>query len=108
MAQKRPKADAVIVGLGWAGSLMANELTLAGLKVVAIERGAWRDTAENFPTSFDTDELRYPVRRELMQPMAVETMTFRNTPVQTALPLRDWNTYQFGWNVGGAGTHWNG
>jgi gluconate 2-dehydrogenase alpha chain len=108
MSMKRDKADVVIVGLGWAGSLMANELTLAGLKVVAIERGAWRDTAENFPTTFDSDELRYSVRRELMQPMAVETMTFRNTPVQTALPLRDWNTYQFGWNVGGAGTHWNG
>ena len=23
-------------------------------------------------------------------------------------PLRDWNCFQFGWNVGGAGTHWNG
>ena len=108
MTTRNPHADVVIVGLGWAGSLMANELTLAGLNVVAIERGAWRDTSNNFPTTIDTDELRFAQRRELMQPLAVETMTFRNTPTQVALPLRDWNTYQFGWNVGGAGTHWNG
>ncbi|WP_144114132.1 GMC family oxidoreductase [Paraburkholderia sp. BCC1886] len=108
MALKRAKADAVIVGLGWAGSLMANELTLAGLNVVAIERGAWRDTSSDFPTTVDTDELRFATRRALMQPPAVETLTFRNTPDQTALPLRDWNTYQFGIGVGGAGTHWNG
>lgn len=108
MARRRARADAVIVGLGWAGSLMAEELTRAGLRVVAVERGAWRDTAEDFPTTFDTDELRFSIRRELMQPMAVETLTFRNRPDETALPLRDWNTYQLGWNVGGAGVHWNG
>jgi len=108
MAHKRPKADAVIVGLGWAGSLMANELTEAGLSVVAIERGSWRDTSTDFPTTIDTDELRFARRRELLQPLSVETMTFRNRPDQEALPLRDLNTYQFGWGVGGAGTHWNG
>ncbi|WP_416424796.1 GMC family oxidoreductase [Pseudomonas sp. App30] len=108
MANSLPKADVVIVGLGWAGSLMANELTLAGLNVVAIERGAWRDTSSQYPTSIDTDELRFASRRGMLQPQAVETLTFRNTPLQQALPLRDWNCYQFGWDVGGAGTHWNG
>lgn len=108
MAQKRAKVDAVIVGLGWSGSLMANELTQAGLNVVAIERGAWRDTTSDFPTTIDTDELRFATRRSLMQPPALETLTFRNNIDQTALPLRDWNTYQFGIGVGGAGTHWNG
>ncbi|ARU93860.1 GMC family oxidoreductase [Tatumella citrea] len=107
MSKIRPKADAVIVGLGWAGSLMANELTQAGLNVVAIERGSWRDTSTDFPTSIDTDELRFVSRRAIMQPTAVETMTFRNNPLQQALPLREFNTYQFGMNVGGAGTHWN-
>ncbi|RQT41414.1 GMC family oxidoreductase [Burkholderia cepacia] len=108
MALKRAKADVVIVGLGWSGSLMANELTQAGLNVVAIERGAWRDTSSDFPTTIDTDELRFSTRRSLMQPPAIETLTFRNNPAQSALPLRDWNTYQFGIGVGGAGTHWNG
>lgn len=108
MTSKRTKADVVIVGLGWSGSLMAEELTRAGLNVVAIERGAWRDTSTDFPPSVDTDELRWATRRGMLQPQAVETMTFRNKPGEAALPLRTWNCYQFGWNVGGAGTHWNG
>ncbi len=107
MSKVREKVDAVIVGLGWAGSLMANELTQAGLNVVAIERGSWRDTSTDFPTTIDTDELRFISRRAILQPTAVETMTFRNNPIQQALPLREFNTYQFGMNVGGAGTHWN-
>ena len=39
MARKLPRKDAVIVGLGWTGSILAHELTDAGLDVVAIERG---------------------------------------------------------------------
>ncbi len=97
MSKVREKVDAVIVGLGWAGSLMANELTQAGLNVVAIERGSWRDTSTDFPTTIDTDELRFISRRAILQPTAVETMTFRNNPIQQALPLREFNTYQFGW-----------
>src|SRR6202790_697151 len=34
-----PHKDAVIVGFGWTGAIMAKELTEAGLKVVALERG---------------------------------------------------------------------
>jgi gluconate 2-dehydrogenase alpha chain len=108
MAKKRAKVDALIIGLGWSGSLMAEELTRAGLNVVALERGGWRDTATDFPPSVDTDELRWATRQGMLQPLAVETMSFRNNPDQQGLPLRDWNAYQFGWNVGGAGTHWNG
>ena len=32
------KVDAVIVGFGWTGAIMAKELTEAGLNVVALER----------------------------------------------------------------------
>jgi len=108
MANDRPKADVVIVGLGWAGSVMAEELTRAGLNVVAIERGAWRDTSTDFPPAVDPDELRWHTRRQMLQPMSVETTTFRNRPGQQAAPVRNWNAFQFGWNVGGAGTHWAG
>jgi gluconate 2-dehydrogenase alpha chain len=106
--RKRAKADVVIVGLGWSGSLMAEELTRAGLHVVAVERGKWRDTSTDFAPSVDMDELRWDRRRGMMQPQAVETVTFRNNPAQKALPMREWNCFQFGWNVGGAGTHWAG
>ncbi|KGD70404.1 GMC family oxidoreductase [Tatumella morbirosei] len=108
MSNIRKKADVVIVGLGWAGSVMAEELTRSGLNVVAIERGAWRDTSTDFPPSVDPDELRWTIRREMLQPMSVETTTFRNKGSQTAAPVRNWSAFQFGWDVGGAGTHWAG
>ncbi len=98
----------VIVGLGWAGSVMAEELTRAGLNVVAIERGAWRDTSTDFTVAIDADELRFHTRRKILQPMSVETTTFRNRSDQLAAPVRNWSAFQFGWNVGGAGTHWAG
>ncbi len=47
--RKLPGTDVVIIGLGWTGSILAQELTDAGLNVVAIERGPWRDTASDFP-----------------------------------------------------------
>ncbi|ADO41682.1 Gluconate 2-dehydrogenase (acceptor) [Ketogulonicigenium vulgare Y25] len=98
----------MIVGLGWAGSVMAEELTRAGLNVVAIERGAWRDTSTDFPPAVDADELKWHTRRTMLQPMSVETTTFRNRMDQTAAPVRNWSAFQYGWNVGGAGTHWAG
>ena len=108
MSVTRKKADVVIVGMGWAGSVMAEELTRAGLNVVGIERGAWRDTSTDYPVAVDPDELRWTTRRKIMQPMRVETTTFRNFSHQEAAPVRNWSAFQFGWNVGGAGTHWAG
>ena len=108
MANVRPKTDAVIVGLGWCGSLIAEELTRAGLNVVAIERGPWFETATDFPPSVDTDELRWDTRRSMLLPPAIETTTFRNNRSQTALPTRDWSMNELGYNVGGSGTHWAG
>ena len=43
MATKLKEVDAVIVGLGWTGGILAKELAEAGLKVVALERGAMRN-----------------------------------------------------------------
>ncbi len=43
-ALKKPHVDAVIVGFGWTGAILAKELTEAGLNVVALERGQNRDT----------------------------------------------------------------
>lgn len=106
MNYTRSRADAVIVGLGWAGSLMAEELTRAGLNVVAIDRGVWEQAHGNYPPNIAADELRYGVRREALKPPSVETLTFRNRTSQTALPGRDWNAWQMGASVGGAGKHW--
>jgi gluconate 2-dehydrogenase alpha chain len=90
MARKLPRKDAVIVGLGWTGSILAHELTDAGLDVVAIERGPWRDTASDFPISYAQDEWRYRLQHELFLRPAQTTVTFRNNASQRALPVRNW------------------
>src|SRR6201996_590482 len=107
MARKLPRTDVAIVGLGWTGSILANELTDAGLDVVAIERGPWRDTASDFPISYAQDELRYRLQHELFLRPAQMTVTFRNNLNQTALPVRNWGAFMLGNGVGGGGVHWN-
>jgi gluconate 2-dehydrogenase alpha chain len=108
MAKLLAKKDVVIMGLGWTGSILAQELTEAGLDVLAIERGPWRDTASDFNIGYMPDELRYAIRRELFLQPAQEAMTMRNDLVQTALPMRDYGSFLPGAGVGGAGVHWNG
>jgi gluconate 2-dehydrogenase alpha chain len=103
-----PKVDVLIVGFGWTGAIMAQELTDAGLNVLAVERGDWMDTSTDFATTFAQDELRYYWRKELFQRPAHETLTVRNTLTETALPMRTLGSFLPGVGVGGAGIHWNG
>ena len=105
--RKLPHKDVVIIGLGWTGSIMANELTDEGLDVVAIERGPWRDAATDFPPNYDQDELRYRIRHELFLRPDQTTFTFRNKMDQTALPIRTWGAFMPPNGVGGGGVHWN-
>jgi gluconate 2-dehydrogenase alpha chain len=108
MAKKPPPVDALLVGFGWTGAILAQELTDAGLNVLALERGGWRDTATDFATTFIQDELRYYYRYELFQEPARETLTFRNSVNDTALPMRHLGSFLPASGVGGAGIHWNG
>jgi gluconate 2-dehydrogenase alpha chain len=108
MARKLPAKDVVIIGLGWTGSILAYELAKAGLDVVAIERGPWRDTAADFAPATTQDELRYAIRLDLFLRPEQDTLTFRNNMSQTALPIRNFSSFLPGNGVGGAGVHWNG
>lgn len=108
MARKLPAKDVVVIGLGWTGSLLAHELTDAGLDVVAIERGPWRDTATDFAPTQDPDELRYAIRLDLFLRPAQETFTLRHNLMATAAPIRWFGAFIVGNGVGGAGVHWNG
>ena len=54
------------------------------------------------------DELRYATRLELMQDTARETLTFRHTVRDTALPMRRWASFLPGTGLGGSLVHWNG
>lgn len=108
MSRRLPKKDVVIIGLGWTGAIMAQELTEEGLDVIAIERGPWRDSPTDFPPTYMQDELRYRIRHELFLSPAQNTFTFRNKVSETALPIRSWGAFMPGNGVGGAGVHWNG
>ena len=107
-AIKLSPVQALLVGFGWTGAILAPELTEAGIDVLALERGGWRDTPTDFATTFAQDELRYYWRQELFQRPAHETLTIRNNMNQTALPMRQLGSFLPGTNVGGAGVHWNG
>jgi gluconate 2-dehydrogenase alpha chain len=48
MAKILKEVDVVLVGLGWTGGILAKELTEAGLKVVALERGGMRQPRKIF------------------------------------------------------------
>lgn len=108
MVKKLPAKNVVIIGLGWTGSILGCEMAKAGLEVVALERGPWRDTATAFPTSYAQDEWRYDVQHDLFVQTRQTTLTFRNKADQTALPIRSWASFLPGNGVGGAGVHWGG
>src|SRR5882724_195849 len=88
MAIRLKEVDAVTVGVGWTGSILARELTKAGLTVVGLERGANQSPAQDFALPGIRDEFKYRLRTELMQDTAMETLTLRHAPGETALPWR--------------------
>ena len=108
MAHRLPPVDAVTVGVGWTGGILAHQLAASGLKVVGLERGGYRATKPDFQPPHIHDELRYAVRYELMQDLSRETVTFRNNRSQRALPMRTLGSFLLGEGLGGAGVHWNG
>jgi gluconate 2-dehydrogenase alpha chain len=108
MATKLKPVDVVIVGVGLTGTILAKELAESGLKVVGLERGRWRDTNPDFAMPYAHDELRFVKRYELMQDLSKETITFRNAPNETALPMRQLGSFLPGEGVGGAAVHWGG
>jgi gluconate 2-dehydrogenase alpha chain len=108
MAIRLREVDAVIVGVGWSGSIMARELNRAGLTVVGLERGEDVTPREHFALPHVRDELKYTHRLELVQDPALETISFRNRPSDQALPMRRMGSFLPGNSVGGAANHWGG
>ena len=104
----KPQVDAVLVGFGWTGAIMGMELTEAGLKVVALERGPPRDTAPDFAYPRIADELTYGIRHAFAQNLARETVTIRHSRSDRALPYRQLGSFLPATGVGGGGVHWNG
>lgn len=88
MVQRLKEVDVVIVGVGMVGSIVAKELAAAGYKVVGLERGEARFTVPEFQSPAVHDELRFDIRKALMQDNTREPVTFRNASSETALPVR--------------------
>jgi gluconate 2-dehydrogenase alpha chain len=101
------RVDAVCVGFGWTAAIMSQQLCDAGLNVLAVERGPWRDTSTDFATGFAQDELRYMWRHHLFQNLSDDTLTIRNNVNQQALPMRRLGSFLLGTGVGSGGVHWN-
>src|SRR5258705_5954043 len=108
MATMLKETDAVVIGVGWTGAILARELTKAGLNVVGLERGAKRTPREDFTIPSVRDDLKYAVRQELFQDTAMETVTLRHSPDETALPIRRLGSFLPGTGLGGGGEHWDG
>jgi gluconate 2-dehydrogenase alpha chain len=96
-----PEVDVVIVGLGWAGGILAAELTKAGLRVVGLERGPNRSGHDPAYVR-KHDELKYKVRTDLMQDTSQETWTLRHDLLEQGLPLRYLGAFRPGTGVGGS------
>ena len=105
---KMKPVDVVIVGFGWTGAIMAKELTEAGLNVLALERGEYRDTYPDGAYPKTIDELTYIQRSKLFQNLSKGSFTFRHATADVAVPYRQIAAFKPGTGVGGAGLHWSG
>ena len=93
---KREEFDVCVIGTGAGGGVMIQELTAAGFKVVALQRGPFLQR-----TDFSDDELATTVRDEIFSPHLVET--WRADESHPAVAGRYSSTAQC---VGGTMTRW--
>ena len=105
MVERLDKVEAVVVGMGWAGGIVAAELAKAGKDVVGLEKGNHATRSDYIGVK---DELRFDNRFEIMQPLKGDTVTSRNEIDETALPVRTMADNQLGTDLGGASVHWAG
>ena len=105
-ATKLKAVDAVVVGAGLAGTLIAKSLAETGLKVVVFERGRMLEPQHDFAMPYAHDELKYDRHSDILQNLSRETITFRNQAAETALPMRELGSFKPGECVGGAAMHW--
>jgi len=106
MATRLKEVDAITVGLGWTGAILARELTKTGLNMISLERGPDRIPGQDFVLPSVRDELRYAQRLELMWDNSIDTLSFRNFSNEQALPIRRIGAFLPGEGVGGSGIHW--
>lgn len=85
MAKILKKTDAVVVGLGWSSSIVANECAKVGIKVVALERGGHQDTSDFLGAH---DEYKYVNNAAMKQDLSKESIYVKNNDNEISLPMR--------------------
>lgn len=97
---KPARVEAVIIGAGASGSTAAKVLCEAGVKVVALEKGPWRNRE-----TFGGDELANINRYNLWPDPLLNPRTWRDTASSTAKVGQFCPVPQM---VGGGTVHWQG
>ena len=95
---KDKEFDVCVVGTGAGGGVIIDQLTAAGMTVVALERGPYLN-----PNEFDDDELRNVVRDDVFSANQLET--YRSHDSEIAQPGKYADIAHC---VGGTMTHWAG
>jgi choline dehydrogenase-like flavoprotein len=95
MAITLKQTDAVVVGMGWTGSILARELTKAGLNVVGLERGAKRMPREDFTIPSVRDDLKYAVRPWAGRSFAYRIISTTTIIAWPSMSAASWS----GWRV---------
>src|SRR3954449_10319626 len=105
-------ADAIIVGVGSAGGILAERLTDAGLRVIALEKGPDYEQAD---FEIKHDEVRYYGRGAIVASTSTDPVTWRSTSNDTARVL-PWSAGPLGTDeplyglpsigTGGGALHW--
>ncbi len=108
MATKLPAVDVVLVGFGWTGAILGQELTDAGLRCWRSSAAAGATRRPISPPTFTQDELRYYYRDAAVPGAGARDPHLPQQRDQTALPMRQLGSFLPGTGVGGAGIHWNG
>lgn len=90
--------DVCVIGTGAGGGVMIDQLTAAGFRVVALERGGELSRSE-----FDDDELRNVIRDQVFSPHQLETWR-----PDADTPTEQGAISQIAHCVGGSMTHWAG
>ncbi|MGZ8228173.1 MAG: GMC family oxidoreductase [Burkholderiales bacterium] len=103
---KLKPVDILVVGSGMAGSILSMELAGTGQKVLCLERGRMVEPQHDFVMPYVHDELKYDRHSDIFQNLSRETITFRNAPSETALPMREMGSFKPGECVGGTAVHW--
>lgn len=100
--------DVAVMGLGFMGGTVCTELSLAGYKVVGIEKGPYLDYSVDFAEQKKFDEWKTEFHHYFDHKLPMWTYSIRNNSNQFAIATRRYapSAVPEGNEVGGMGVHY--